>query len=278
MQRGSVRFSSTLLRDAFLMTKAPVIVYDNKTLRKIYHDLQPGDLVVGRISCQAAEEYILFDLADRGVQMMPSALSQLVCRSKVFQTTIFSAWMLPGTVAVHDINQLQKVMQAMSDPEAGYVTKLDRKNAGMGVFRWPSLEDIFTQASLGVLPFPFVIQKFVPECRDIRVVVLGDFVEAYWRENKTSFRNNLHFGGISKSCDLNEEQRSLCEEVMVRGKFPYAHLDLMVTKEGATFLTEINLRGGIKGAQIKSSDYRRKIDAIHQKAVENHTSCPLNRA
>ncbi len=254
------------------MTKDPVIVYDNSTLRETYHELQSGDLVVGRVSCQPAEEYILFDLADRGVHMVPSALSQLVCRSKVFQTTLFSAWMLPGTVAVHDVHQLQKVMQTMGENESGFITKLDRKNAGMGVFRWPSLEDIFNQVSLGVLPFPFVIQKFVPECSDIRVVVLGDFVESYWRKNDTSFRNNLHFGGTSKSCELTAKQRSICQDVMARGKFPYAHLDLMVTKEGETFLTEINLRGGIKGAQIGSADYRKKIEAIHANMVAEYTA------
>lgn len=254
------------------MKKAPVIVYDNETLRKKYNDLQAGDLVVGRVRCRPEEEYILFDLADRGVKMVPSPISQLVCRSKVFQATIFSSWMLPGTVAVHDIHQLQNIMQLIEDNESGFVTKLDRKNAGMGVFRWPSLEDIFNQVSLGVLPFPFVIQKFVPQCRDIRVVVLGDFVESYWRINDTNFRNNLHFGGTSKSCQLTGAQWSLCQEVMTRGKFPYAHLDLMVTEEGDTFLAEINLRGGTKGAKIGSADYREKIADIHQKFVDEYTA------
>ena len=50
---------------------------------------------------------------------------------------------------------------------------------------------------------------------------------------------------------------------MQRGKFPYAHLDLMVTGSGETYLSEINLRGGIKGAVITSQEYMEKIDAIH---------------
>ena len=51
---------------------------------------------------------------------------------------------------------------------------------------------------------------------------------------------------------------------MKQGAFPYAHLDLMVTDDGTTYLTEINLRGGLRGAAIDSSAYRFKIDEIHE--------------
>ena len=55
---------------------------------------------------------------------------------------------------------------------------------------------------------------------------------------------------------------------MERGRFPYGHLDILVTREGDSFLGEINLRGGIRGAKITPKEYQAKIDAIHQRLLE----------
>jgi ribosomal protein S6--L-glutamate ligase len=51
---------------------------------------------------------------------------------------------------------------------------------------------------------------------------------------------------------------------MQRGKFPYAHIDLMVLENGETRLTEINLRGGIKGARISPVEYLRQVTKIQR--------------
>ena len=67
-----------------------------------------------------------------------------------------------------------------------------------------------------------------------------------------------------------EEQLALCKRVMARGKFPYAHLDLMIQENGETHLAEINLRGGIKGAQICGKDYSLKVEKIHDEFLTTH--------
>ena len=51
---------------------------------------------------------------------------------------------------------------------------------------------------------------------------------------------------------------------MARGGFPYAHIDLMVTADHRTYLAEINLRGGIRGAVISPADYQARVDSIHR--------------
>ena len=51
---------------------------------------------------------------------------------------------------------------------------------------------------------------------------------------------------------------------MERGSFPYGHLDILVTKDGKSYLGEINLKGGIKGAKISPEEYQEKVEAIHQ--------------
>jgi ribosomal protein S6--L-glutamate ligase len=91
---------------------------------------------------------------------------------------------------------------------------------------------------------------------DIRVIILGDlYVEAYVRENSANFRQNLFFGGKSKAYELTPKELDFCFRVMERGKFPQAHLDLAYIDGEGPFLSEINLKGGIKGARISPAEY-----------------------
>nr|MBC8317433.1 hypothetical protein [Candidatus Desulfobia pelagia] len=207
---------------------------------------------------------MLLDLTTRGVTLFPSALSQQVCRSKAAQTLLFSDYMLPHTLAIHDQHDILKAVNCFHQHSIGpVITKIDRKNGGLGIHLWPTVEDANNQASLGTLPYPFVLQPYAADCTDIRVIVLGSYEEAYQRKNPYNFRNNLHCGGISTPYSLTDQQRMLCEQIMARGRFPYAHIDLMETQSGETYLTEINLRGGIKGAVISPEEYRERVDDIH---------------
>jgi len=241
------------------------LVPDNEFLRTNYSSLSSGDVFIGRVRLKPSEEHLLLDLLERGVEFFPAALAQLTSRSKVMQATIFRDFMIPDTTPVHDLHDLMKQMGLFSrNGHTRVVTKADRANAGMGINLWLSMEEVFNQASLGILPFPFVIQPFVPDCRDIRVIILSDcHQEAYWRENDDNFRNNLHFDGHSSPADLTREHLQLCHEVMARGKFPYAHIDLLITPDNRSYLCEINLRGGIKGAVVSPDEYREIIDTIH---------------
>jgi len=245
------------------------IITDNQTLYEQYDKLDSGDLVVGRIRLKNAEESLLLDLVERGVKILPSALSQLSCRSKCLQARLFKSEMIPHTTLIYDLHDIQEAITSYQRHKIGkVVTKQDRQNAGMGIHLWNSTEEVFSQASFGNMQFPFVLQPFLADCRDIRVIILGDYVEAYWRHNPDNFRNNLHFGGESRPCELTESQWQLCQRVMKRGRYPYAHLDLMVTREETTWLAEINLRGGIRGAQIDPATYKAKVEEIHQDAIK----------
>lgn len=249
------------------MRTAPTsrIITTNQILRQEYHTLQSGDIFIGRLRLKATEEHLLLDLVERGIILFPSALSQHLCRSKIFQAHLFGRQMLPLTVPIHDQHDMLENINLYQKNGIGrVVTKLDRKNAGMGIHLWRDVEDVFTHATLGSLPFPFVIQPFAENSRDIRVIILGDYIESYSRHNPSNFRNNLHCGGQSNPCELTGEQLNLCRQAMSRGKFPYAHIDLMIVESGETYLAEINLRGGIKGAKISPAEYCSRVDAIHQ--------------
>ncbi len=247
----------------------PRILTCNHDIRREFAALRAGDICLGRLRLRASEEPILVDLLERGVILFPSALSQLLCRSKTMQARVYGRDMLPHTLAVHDQHDmLAAVNHYQRQRITGVVTKHDRKNAGMGILLWRDVEEVFSHSSLGSLPFPFVLQPFVENSSDIRVVILGEYCESYQRCNPDNFRNNLHCGGKSTPCELGEEQRALCLRVMERGKFPYAHLDLMVLPGGATYLAEINLRGGIRGAQISPAQYQKQVEEIHQRFLE----------
>lgn len=240
------------------------IIRDNTTLVDEYEELGPGDIILGRIRMSPGEEHVLLDLAARGIRMIPSSLSQLCSRSKVFQARILGEYMLPGTKVVYHGYDLLEVLNEYGRQGTGRVVcKLDRANAGQGVFLFNSIEDVYTQAQLGMLAWPFVVQPFFPDCQDIRVVMLGGVREAYTRHNPDNFRHNLHCGGSSTPCDLKEEQVEICRKVMARGGFPYGNVDLLVDSGGNTWLSEINLRGGLRGARISQEEYVEAVEKIH---------------
>ena len=250
----------------------PRIIRDNSTFFECYEELSPGDIVQGRIRLYPGEEHLLLDLVARDIIMIPDALAQLCSRSKVLQCRVLGKYMVPSTRAVYSINDMIQVVTEYGRDKVGRVVcKLDRANAGMGVLQFSTIEDVYTQAALGILSFPFVVQPFYADCKDVRVVVLGEYTEAYRRHNPHNFRHNLHCGGMSASCDLNEEQIALCREIMERAQFPYAHIDFLLTPSGSAWLNEINLRGGLRGAKISQQDYVRAVEKIHDDLLGKYT-------
>lgn len=251
------------------MTVPPEIIRDRATLLRKFHDLKAGDIICSKIPLRYSEEHLLLDLVSRGVRFIPSATALLASKSKAFQTAIFKPWMLPDTTVIHDLNQLLEIISVYQRRKTGRVVlKQDRKNAGLGILLYRSIEDIYNQAANNILSYPFVIQPFVEESRDMRVVILGDYIEAYNRFSPDNFRNNLHCGGTAESCPIPDAALQICSEVMRRGDFPYGHLDLMLTRENEIFLAEISLRGGLRGAQITHQEYEEKIAAIEQKILD----------
>ncbi len=246
----------------------PRIIRDNKTLFECFEELTAGDIVVGRVRLRPGEEHLLLDLVARGIVLFPAATAQLCSRSKVFQARLLGRFMIPGTVPIYDMHDMMRLVTEYGQQGVGRVVcKLDRANGGLGVLLYSSVEEVYSQAVLGVLCFPFVAQPFLEECRDVRVVMLGDTVDAYQRHNPYNFRHNLHCGGTGSSWVLSTEQAEFCHKVMARAGFPYAHIDLLMSPTGDFRLTEINLRGGLRGARISQKDYVCAVEKIHAKLI-----------
>jgi len=236
------------------------ILRDNKSFREFYNDLTSNDVIVGLLNIKPTEEYVFTDLAARQIKVYPPVLAQHISRSKCLQTAVFKDFMVPYTFVARDRHDLIRYIQEYGKQNiTKVVTKQNRFNCGLGIHFWNSIEEVHNQTCFGNLQYPFVVQPLVKDVTDVRVIWFDDYLEAYWRKNSNTFRNNLYFGGESGVYELSHEQKEMCKSVMARGKFPYAHIDLMITPTGNTYLAEINLRGGLKGAQITTQQYKQLI-------------------
>jgi len=249
--------------------RPPWVILSNRAFRKHFLELAPGDFVLGILALKHGEEYLYTDLYARGVRAYPSLLSQYLARSKCFQAEALKEFFPPETRVIRDRHDL---IRAVNDYGARgirqVVTKQNRFNCGLGIHLWESVETLYNQASFGNFPYPFVLQPYFPNILDVRVVLLGEYTEAYARRNPSNFRNNLFFGGESTPYELDEREYGLCQQIMERGQFPYAHLDLMILEDGRCYLAEINLRGGLKGARITQKEYEERLRGLHQEALE----------
>jgi ribosomal protein S6--L-glutamate ligase len=242
-----------------------MIIRTNRELKNRYDELSAGDAFVGMLSLKHLREQVFIDLLERGVQILPSALSQILSRSKASQARVFHKWMVPHTRVITRRADLMVAINAFNKLGIGsIVTKEDHLQCGFGIHKWKNMEDVYNQLSFDPRWYPFVVQPFLKDYRDVRVIVAGNYWEAYTRENPHNFRMNLSVGGKSKPHDLSEDQLALCRKVMDRGRFPYAHVDLLVTGDGHSFLSESALNGGMKGAQMK----REELDILKNDILE----------
>ncbi|MFO8083914.1 MAG: hypothetical protein R6U27_06300 [Desulfobacterales bacterium] len=225
-----------------------------KGLRKLKHSfdqLSKRDIYIGSVTAKHLEYSMMIDLLEREVTCLPFCLSQLLSGSKTSQALILKEWMHPLTrVITRRIELLNTISFYNKNGVGPVVTKEDQKHCGHGVRLWNNIENLYSILGLEDSSYPFVVQPFVDNFTDVRVIIVGEYIEAYTRENPYNFRCNLSAGGMSKVYDLSRNEIDFCKKIMERGKFLYAHIDLMVFDNGVIQLSEIALNGGLKGAKI----------------------------
>lgn len=243
-----------------------MIVRRVSELKEKYDMLGPGDVFVGDVTSKGRKYFMLIDLLERGVVCFPSPLSQILNGSKVAQAIVLNNYMAPYTFAISRRHELMEVISTYNQHGIGTViTKTDKMHCGHGIRKWENIETLYSYISHADLEYPFVLQPFLENFADVRVIIVGDYIEAYTRQNPDNFRQNISAGGKSFPYKINEEQKIFCKEVMVRGKFPYGHIDLQILDSGQWYLSEIALSGGITGASIhrKALDDKKKALLEH---------------
>ena len=250
-----------------------LIVRTITEFRRHYRHLRSGDAILGPLPWREGEEAKLLDLVNRGVVFSPSALAQMLIRSKVAQAEVLGEFMVPGTFVAYSLPDLaRRLGEFHSLGDGQVITKRDRAHLGLGVSLWPSLEVLYSLGGLQGLPFPLVVQPFLAGGRDLRAVVLGDYAEAYERLNPLSFRKNLFQGGSSRPLEVTPEIFAFCQRVMARGQFPYAILDLLVSAAGELYLSEISMKGGLTGARLSQAEFRERVRSLEEVFVQQWES------
>jgi ribosomal protein S6--L-glutamate ligase len=246
------------------MLKSRRLIRTITDFRRQYRRLASGDLVLGILPLRPGEEIKILDLTARGVIFFPSVLSQFLSHSKTAQAEVLAECMVPGSFVAYTLADLAARLPEFQARDA-VVAKRDRGHLGLGVSLWSSLETLYSLASLQGLTYPLVVQPFLAGARDLRVVVVGDYVEAYERINPHSFRKNLFQGGSSRPLALTTQMQDFYREVMARGSFPYAILDLLLDpKSDRPYLSEISFKGGLTGARLSQAEFRRRVAVLEE--------------
>jgi ribosomal protein S6--L-glutamate ligase len=246
-----------------------MIVKNNRELKALYHKLSGGDVFIGNLSLKYLKHTMLIDMRERGIRCLPSALAQVLNSSKAAQAFVLKNWMLPHTRVIPRRSDLIDALNAYNRRGIGpVVTKQDGMHCGHGIRYWETMETLYSFMALDQSAYPFVLQPFMEKFTDVRIIIVEDYVEAYTRHNPHNFRVNITLGGTGCVYALSAQQKEFCRAVMQRGKFPYAHLDLMVLDKDACYLSEIALNGGIKGARIGRPELDQKKMAVLEKMAD----------
>ena len=250
-----------------------MIIRGNKELKAVYHDLCPGDVFIGMLANKYLKSSLLIDLPERGIICLPSPLSQNLNHSKVAQALILNPWMLTHTTVItRRLDLMDTINQYNRHGITAVVTKEDRLHCGHGVRRWENIETLYSVMALSETSYPFVVQPLLKNFKDVRIIIVGDFVEAYVRHNPDNFRMNISSGAKHSPYHPKPAQIKFCHAVMERGRFPYAHIDLHILESGEFYLSEISLDGGTKGAIISAEELsQKKKDLLENLASTSHT-------
>ena len=250
-----------------------MIITSAKELMARYDEVGQGDIFVGKLGAGELKSFLLVDLLERGVCCVPSPLSQIISGSKVIQALLLNKWMLPNTLVIsRRKNLIDAITRYNRLGIESVITKEDRMHCGFGIRKWDSVETLYSFVSMSESSYPFILQPFKENITDIRVVVAGDYIEAYTRHNPDNFRMNMAAGGSSRPFLLDEEKEKLCRAVMDRGRFPFAHIDILIDSDGKCYLSEIALNGGIKGAAIDRVELDKKKEEVIESIIKRKSS------
>jgi ribosomal protein S6--L-glutamate ligase len=199
-----------------------MIIKSSRELKRRYHELRPGDVFIGTVASKYLKRSMLIDLLERGIHCLPSPLSQDLNGSKVAQALVLNELMLPHTLAITRRTELIDALNRYNEAGIGpVVSKENQMHCGHGVRRWDSLETLYSFMSLSESSYPFVLQPFLENFTDVRVIIVGDYVEAYERRNPNNFRMNISSGGEMYPYILDGDKEKFCRKAMARGKCPH---------------------------------------------------------
>ena len=157
-----------------------MLIKTTRELKNCYQDLRPGDVFIGNLALKHLRQPLFVDLLERGVHCLPPPLSQIMNRSKTAQAFLLKAWMLPHTRVICRRSDLINAVNHYNKEGVGAViSKQDHMHCGHGIRKWDSIESLYAYLGLSESSYPFVLQPFIENFTDVRVIIVGDYTEAY---------------------------------------------------------------------------------------------------
>lgn len=183
---------------------------------------------------------------------------------------------VPETVMVSDPVDDRELEAAFTDFDPPVVVKPNSATRGVGVTK---VED--SDSLRGVADYlelihdfratgdkSFLIQEFVPDARDYRVMVIdGEYVGAVERELPDTARaagqwkQNVHQNATATRVDLPTELQTLAERVANILEIQYLGVDLLVTPD-RTLVAETNARPTIDTADKYDPEFYDRLAAL----------------
>ncbi|WP_440990778.1 ATP-grasp domain-containing protein [Haloarchaeobius baliensis] len=188
---------------------------------------------------------------------------------------------VPRSVYVSNPADESAVAEAVESLDPPVVLKPNSTTRGIGVAKVPDLDSV-----LGVTDYlnlvhdfratgdrSYLVQEFVPEARDYRVMVLdGEYVGAVERRLSEAdreagrWKHNVHRGAEATPVDLDAEYRRLAERVADELGVRFLGVDLLVGPDGVV-VNETNARPTIDDAgKYEDGFWDRLADAIRETA------------
>jgi len=110
-----------------------MIIKSSRELKARYHELSAGDAFIGNLSLKHLKQTMLIDMLERGIDCLPSPLSQVLNSSKVAQAFVLRNWMLPLTLVIPRRKDLIEAVNTFNQHHPGpVVTKQIRMSCGHG--------------------------------------------------------------------------------------------------------------------------------------------------
>ncbi len=149
-----------------------------------------------------------------------------------------------------------------------FILKGDRGGEGSMVFLIKNEADLREKISLLGKKEGFVLQKYIPIDRDLRVVIIGSRHFYYWRiqKDKTEWRTNIGRGAIidyDVPESVKNEIDNLLERFLRATGINLAAMDILYSEDGPLFL-EINYYFGRRGLGGSEQFYQFLNQAVEE--------------
>lgn len=224
-------------------------------MRSLETELDVIDLVLARIIPSGSLEQIIFRvdalhrLEDRGVPVVnsPRAIERTV--DKFWTSTLLEQCGIPtpDTVVCDDAEAAFSAFRELGD----VIVKPLFGSMGLGMVRIADEEMAYRVfRTIDQIRGVYYLQRMIEhDGVDLRAFVIGGRLIGAIERRSQGWRTNLARGGTAQSVRLTDSQRSLAVRAAAAVGADYAGIDLLMGRDGTTYVLEVNGIPGWKGLQ-----------------------------